>query len=42
MAATCTILAIVLTIYPGIGPLVFGAAFAVGMFIPGWKYSRGT
>lgn len=42
MAATCAVLAIVLTLYPGIGPLVFGAAFAIGMFIPGWKYSRGN
>ncbi|HVW38599.1 MAG TPA: protein kinase [Pirellulales bacterium] len=42
MAATCAGLALISTLYPDVGPVVFGAAFAVGMFIPGWKYSRGT
>ncbi len=40
MAAFCFALAIVLTLAPQIGPLAFGMAFFVGLFIPGLRFSR--
>ena len=42
MSAICTVLALVSTQYPDIAPLAFGAALAIGLLIPGLKYSRGS
>ena len=40
MAALCFGLAVVLTLAPQIGPVAFGTAFAIGLSIPGLKFSR--
>jgi serine/threonine-protein kinase len=40
MAAACAALAVILAVAPNVGPAVFGVVFGVGLFIPGWKYSR--
>ena len=32
--------ALLLAVAPGVGPAGLRAVFAVGLFIPGWKYSR--
>jgi hypothetical protein len=40
LAAACAALSVVLAAAPGVGPLIFGVVFAVGLFVPGWKYAR--
>ncbi len=43
MALACTLLALLLALEPGelnLGFVLFGTLFAIGLFIPGWKYSR--
>jgi hypothetical protein len=43
MALACTLLALFLALEPGelnIGFVLFGTLFAIGLFLPGWKYSR--
>lgn len=39
MAAMCFGLSILMTLVPSIGPVAFGAAFALGLLIPGWRFS---
>jgi hypothetical protein len=40
VAALSMIGAVVMALYPGLGPLVAGVVYGVGLFIPGWRYSR--
>jgi serine/threonine-protein kinase len=40
MAFLCLVLSVVMTLKPEFGPLAFGLTFAVGLFMPGWKFSR--
>jgi serine/threonine-protein kinase len=40
LAVFCAVLALLLAWEPGLSPLVFGVPFAIGLFVPGWKYSR--
>jgi hypothetical protein len=40
LAAACALAAPVLVVLPEVGPALFGTVFAVGLFVPGWKYSR--
>ena len=40
MAVVCASLSLLVAVAPDVGPLIFGIAFAVGLSIPGWKYSR--
>jgi serine/threonine-protein kinase len=40
LALACVVLAVVLAVVPSVGPLLFGTVFAIGLFVPGWKYSR--
>lgn len=42
LAAVCGVLALWTALEPGLSPLVFGVPFAIGLFVPGWKYSRST
>lgn len=42
LAAVCALLALWTALDPGLSPLVFGVTFAVGLLVPGWKYSRPT
>jgi len=42
MAGLCFALSLLLTLMPQIGPVAFGLAFAIGLAIPGWKFSRPT
>src|SRR5262249_52973706 len=39
MAIDCALLSLLLAVDTDVGPLIFGVAFAVGLSIPGWKYS---
>ena len=39
MAVLCFVLSILLTLVPQIGPIAFGSAFALGLLIPGLKFS---
>jgi hypothetical protein len=29
-----------MVLVPDLGPLVFGTVLAIGLIVPGWKYSR--
>jgi hypothetical protein len=40
MALACALLSLVLARFPDVGPVVFGGVFALGLFVPGWRYSR--
>ncbi len=40
MPIACAVAALVLAWRPDAGPVVFGIVFGLGMFIPGWRYSR--
>jgi hypothetical protein len=40
MALACAALALVMAKEPRVGPIAFGTAFAIGLFIPGWRYAR--
>jgi hypothetical protein len=40
MALACAVLALVMAHEPRVGPVAFGVAFAVGLFLPGWRYAR--
>lgn len=42
MALACTIVSLIMAVEPRIGPIVFGATFAVGLFWAGWRYSKLT
>jgi serine/threonine-protein kinase len=40
LAFLCALLSLLMAVAPNVGPLVFGVAFAVGLFVPAWQYSR--
>jgi hypothetical protein len=40
LAGACAVLAVVLAVEPSVGPAIFGALFGIGLFVPGWKFSR--
>jgi hypothetical protein len=40
MALACALLALVMAHEPLVGPIAFGAAFAIGLGLPGWRYAR--
>src|SRR5262249_4533364 len=40
LAAACVASAVLLAVRPDVGPPIFGVVFAVGLFIPRWKYAR--
>ena len=40
MAVVCALLSLLVAVAPDVGPLIFGIAFAVGLSIPGRRYSR--
>jgi eukaryotic-like serine/threonine-protein kinase len=40
MAIVCALLSLLLAHDIDVGPLIFGVAFAVGLSVPGWRYSR--
>jgi hypothetical protein len=40
LAAACVASSVLLAVWPDTGPAVFGVVFAVGLFIPGWRYAH--
>jgi eukaryotic-like serine/threonine-protein kinase len=40
LAAACAALALVLAVEPTFGPAIFGVVFGIGLFVPGWRFSR--
>ena len=40
LAAACAVLAVVLAVEPSLGPAIFGVVFGIGLFVPGWRFSR--
>jgi predicted Ser/Thr protein kinase len=40
MTLACGALSLLLAFFPRVGALVFGVVFFVGLFVPGWRYSR--
>src|SRR5271166_1604543 len=40
LAAACAALALVLAVEPNFGPAIFGVVFGIGLFVPGWRFSR--
>ncbi len=40
LAAACAALALVLAVEPSFGPAIFGVVFGIGLFVPGWRFSR--
>ena len=40
LAAACAALALVLAVDPSFGPAIFGVVFGIGLFVPGWRFSR--
>ena len=40
LAAACAALAVVLAVEPSLGPAIFGVVFGIGLFVPGWRFSR--
>ncbi len=40
MALACTLLSLVLAVFPDVGPAAFGATFAIGLLVPGLRYAR--
>ena len=40
LAAACALLSVLLAVIPNVGPVVFGAVFAVGLLIPARKFSK--
>ncbi len=40
LAAACAVLAVVLAVEPTVGPAIFGVVFGIGLFVPGWRFSR--
>jgi hypothetical protein len=40
LAAACAALALVLAVEQTFGPAIFGVVFGIGLFIPGWRFSR--
>jgi hypothetical protein len=39
-AAACVVVAVIMTVFPAVGPLLFGVFLAVGLLIPAAKYMR--
>jgi serine/threonine-protein kinase len=40
LAAACAALAVLLADEPSFGPAIFGVVFGIGLFVPGWRFSR--
>jgi len=40
LALVCAILALLTAIEPQLNPMMFGLALAIGLFLPGWRYSK--
>ena len=40
LAAACAALAVLLAVEPSFGPAIFGVVFGIGLFVPGWRFSR--
>jgi serine/threonine-protein kinase len=40
LAVECAVLAFVIALWPNFGPVLFGTAFALGMFYPAWRFSH--
>jgi serine/threonine-protein kinase len=40
LAVACAFLAVLAAVRPDVSPLVFGAVLGLGLFVPGWKFSR--
>ena len=40
LAAACAALALVLAVEQTFGPSIFGVVFGIGLFVPGWRFSR--
>ena len=39
-ALACGMGALLLAVHPALGPVVFGVALGLGLFVPGWRFSR--
>jgi serine/threonine-protein kinase len=40
LAGLCALSAVVIAVWPSVGPVVFGTAYAVGVFVPAWRNTR--
>jgi hypothetical protein len=40
LTAACAALAVLLAVEPTFGPAIFGVVFGIGLFVPGWRFSR--
>ena len=40
LAFLIAVSALITAVAPSVGPVMFGTAYAVGLFVPAWKYTR--
>ena len=40
LAGLCALSSVLVAALPSIGPLAFGTAFAIGLFVPAWRYTH--